>query len=211
MFGPHFLIVTNAILEVGVFLMIVIGYATNQWATYTYSCGCDDHCFVFIGPYRAKYTENGKCGYDTEDTDCDDLDLNGDDCDQYKTVRQAGNLALALAVLIFVFKTTVTVLSFLYMGTRRKTLWILMVIHLIADVILGLCAFIAAGQFDEVKEEFKVYVYGDRVDFDNGYGWQLFIGGGFVAWVCAILTAVTLYRGLAPKEDPQPAQEENTK
>lgn len=201
--GAKCLIVTDMVLCVGVFLAIAIGFASNQWAVYTYNCGCDNDCFFFFGPFQAKYTKSGKCdSYKIDDLDCDDLDLNGDDCDKYETSTEAANIALAVAVLLVVYKAAVTGCAFVYIPNRTKTLWILMIIHLLADIVLGLSALISAGQFDEVMNEVNVRKSnGDKVEFDHGEGYGLFVAGGLLAWVCALLTGITLWRGLAPKED----------
>jgi hypothetical protein len=203
--GPQYLNVINLIIEIGTFLMIVIGFASNQWAVYTYECGCDSDCMFFIGPFNMKYTKIGKCGYQVEETDCDELGLSNDECDTYDASAEAANIALAICVLVLIYKIAVTVVSFMYIHTRTKTLWILMVIHFFADVIMGFAAFISAGQFDEVMDEFVVIKQwnGNKVKFDHGIGWKLMIGGGFTAWVCAILTAGTLYRGLKPNDAPE--------
>lgn len=195
--------VINLVVEVGTFLLIVIGFATNQWAVYTYECGCDSDCVFFIGPLHMKYTKIGKCGYKVEDTDCDELGLNNDECDTYDTSAEAANVALAIAVLILLYKVAVTVVSFMYIKTRTKTLWVLMVIHFFGDLVMGFAAFVSAGQFDEVMDEFVVIKEwnGKKVEFDHGYGWQLMIGGGITAWFCAILTAVTLFRGLNREDE----------
>ncbi|CAE7832388.1 unnamed protein product [Symbiodinium microadriaticum] len=211
---PKCLIITDMVLFVGVFLMIVIGFASNQWAVATFNCGCDDDCYVFIGPFQAKYSKFGKCddSYKVESIDCDDLDLNGDDCDSFETSTEAANIALALAVLLLVYKAAVTGCSFIYIPNRTKTLWIMMVIDMLGDVVLGMCALISAGQFDEAMDEFNVKkANGDKVNFDTGLGYGLFVGGGLLAWICAAVTAVTLWRGLKPKETEAEADSDNVK
>jgi hypothetical protein len=202
---PLILIIVNLVLEFGVFLQIVCGFATKQWAVSWWNCGCEADCLIYIGLHETMYTQ-GKCGeYKTEDTECWGMKDNSDGCNSLNTAVNAGNAALATCVILFIYKIIVTILSFLYIKTHTKSLWFSMATHLLSDIFIGFAAFICAGQFDEAMDDFVAKKSnGDKVDFENGYGWKLMIGGGATAWICAILTAYILKKGLVPKEDSQP-------
>jgi hypothetical protein len=191
----------NTFLALGAFLLIVIGFHTSQWAVYNYSCGCDSDCVYFIGLFKVKYTKPGKCGYNIKDADCKDFDLNNDNCDYYESARDASQLTLALVIVLLLWKIIVNVLTFKFLESRRRIIWILFLLATIGDVIIGFTAFITAGQFAEIDWDLT-FTSGKDLHFDDGFGWQCFIGGGVVAWVAAALGGYTLWRGFGPTESP---------
>lgn len=195
------LISINTFIHLGSFILLSIGFASPQWNVYTQNCGaCENQCIWYIGLLTEKYTKFGTCTETKKDTSCNIFDLNQDDCDSYTASRQAGKLALSLVVILVVWKCIVTGLSWAFLKTKTRIIWILILLASIGDLIIGFCAFISAGEFDAVKDWNIINVAtGKNIEFDHGLGWQCFIGGGVVSWVLCVLGVVTLFRKLNPE------------
>jgi hypothetical protein len=211
------LISINTFLALGAFLLIVIGFHTSQWAVYNVNCGCDNSCVFFIGLFKAKYTKLGKCGYKIKEVDCNDFNLNDDNCNYYESARDASQLTLALVVLLLVWKVVVSVLTFKFLESRKRIIWVLFLLATIGDIIIGFTAFITVGQFAEIDDWNIVNTNtGKTIHFDEGFGWNCFIGGGLVAWAAAILGGYTLWKGFTiaesnPAAEPAIPTDGNTK
>lgn len=202
MVSPLIFITLNTVLYLGAFLLLVVGFSTTQWAIHVSNCGCSGDCIFYIGLFRSHYTELGKCSEKSKDVDCNDFNLNDDNCNYYESSREAAQLALALVVILLVWKIIVNIISFTSLQQRKRILWILFLLATIGDIIVGFCAFISAGQFDAIDDWNVVNVStGKQVSFDQGYGWQCFIGGGGVAWIVAILGGFTLWQGFGNSEE----------
>jgi hypothetical protein len=195
----------NTFLTLGAFLLIVIGFNTSQWDIRSYSCGCDNHCVFFIGLLKVKYTKPGKCGYNIKEVECSNFNLSNDNCDYYESARDASQLTLALVIVLLLWKIIVNVLTFKFLESHRRTIWIFFLFATLGDLMMGLTAFITVGQFDQVDNWNIVDSNTNKpFHFHHGFGWQCFIGGGVVAWVAAALGGYTLWRGFSPTGDAAP-------
>jgi hypothetical protein len=210
MVSSHIFFGLNTFLFFGAFILIVIGYQTSQWAVYTYNCVCDSDCVLFIGLFKVKYTKSG-CGYEVKDVDCNDFNLSGDDCDYYESARDASQLTLALVVILVVWKIAFSILAYKYLESRKRILWIIFLLGTLGDIAVGFTAFITAGQFDQIDDWNIQNGNGKQINFDQGFGWQCFIGGGFVAWVVAALGGYILWKGFGGAEEPAVPIDGNTK
>lgn len=181
-----------------------MGFQTSQWAVYSTSCGCEGDCIYFIGLFKVKYTKTN-CDYKVKDVDCDDFNLNNENCEYYETAREASQLTLALVVVLLLWKVIFSVVAWKSLDDRKRILWIIFLLAMFGDIAVGFAAFITAGQFDQVDDWNIVKGNGKEVEFDHGYGWQCFIGGGFVSWVVAALGGFTLWKGFTKPEEPNPA------
>jgi hypothetical protein len=158
----------------------------TQWAVYYYD---NSDCIFFIGLFQSKYSNDfSDCNkYKIEDIDCNDVDLHGSSCDSFKNARQAASISVAIVVLTLLFKIVLLVLC--KMGTKPKMLWISTIIALSSDLVLFFCTFIAAGQFETIMNN-GIF---DDVEFDHGYGWKCFLGGGFIALLSFIQLVVMTF------------------
>lgn len=215
MISTLILITINTVLYLGAFLLLIVGFQTTQWATFTESCGCPGSCVFYIGLWRERFTKLYKCGEKSKDIDCDVLALSDDDCKKFESSREAAQIAIALVVVLLVWKIIVNGFAFKSLQEKKRVLWILFLLATIGDIVVGFAAFISAGQFDAVEDWNVVDVNtGKSVHFSQGYGWQCFIGGGGIAWIVAVLGAFTLWRGFTQPEEPVPSSptiEENAK
>jgi hypothetical protein len=206
MVSSHIFFGLNTFLFFGVFILIVMGFQTSQWAVYTTNCGCESDCIYFIGLFKAKFTKLGKCAYKVKDVDCNYFNLSGDDCDYYESAQDASQLTLALVVLLVIWKVAFSVLAYKYLESRKRILWVIFLLGTLGDITVGFTAFITAGQFDQIDDWNVINVNtGKQIHFDQGFGWQCFIGGGFVAWLVAGLGGYTLWKGFNAAEEPAPA------
>jgi hypothetical protein len=202
MVSPHIFFGLNLFLYLGVFILIVMGFQTSQWAVYSTNCGCDSDCIYFIGLFKAKFTKLGHCGYKVKDVDCNDFNLSDDDCDYYESARDASQLTLALVVVLLVWKFIFSIVAYKSLETRKRILWIIFLLATLGDIAVGFAAFITAGQFDQIDDWNIINVNtGKKIHFDQGYGWQCFIGGGVVSWAVAVLGGFTLWRGFSTTEE----------
>ncbi len=197
---PLILIAVNTLLHLGTLVLISLGFQTSQWAVHWQNCSaCDSDCVYFIGLLKMKFTKLGHCGYDMKDTTCDTFGLNQDDCDYYEASIEAAQVALAIVVILTVWKIVVTVLSFKFLEEKTKLIWMGIFLAIIGDIIICFAAFISAGQFAAIEDWNVIYLNTNKpVDFDLGFGWQCFIGAGILSWFIACFGGFTLWRGLKP-------------
>mmetsp|Transcript_2525 Transcript_2525/g.2487 ORF Transcript_2525/g.2487 Transcript_2525/m.2487 type:complete len:220 (-) Transcript_2525:259-918(-) len=201
------LISLNTIFHFATFILLCIGFATSQWAVKALNCSCSGDCIYYIGLFKVRFTEVGKCSEDSKDATCDYFGLSDDNCDSYTSAKEAAQLALALSVVMVVWKIIVNGLTFKFLKEKTRVIWILFLLATITDFIIGFSAFISAGQFAEIDNWHVYYVANPskEVQFDHGFGWQCFIGAGVAAWLVCILGGLTLWRGLVPAEKETPA------
>jgi hypothetical protein len=201
------LIFSNALLSLGILVLVSIGYHTSQWAVQHYDCGCDSECIYFIGLFKTKYTKNDQCDYTIKDTSCDAYNFDTEECDSYTAARQGAKVALAIACLMVVWKVCNSVMAWKFLDTRPAVLRMLVAAVFLGDFIIGFSAFISAGQFKEIIHDFPVtwLATGEKVDFEKGEGWNSFVALGVLSWVLAIVSLATVIRGFAIPKTPDVA------
>lgn len=92
------------------------------------------------------------------------------------------------------------------MGTKPRVLWILSVIAIGVNLILALLCFVAVGCINDILDKGYMSDY----DFTTGYGWDLFLGGGFAA-MCSVFILVYATFFVNTEEAPaDPVKTENT-
>lgn len=135
--------------------------------------------------------------YEVKDVDCDNLDLTDDECTQFEDAVGLAGAAVACVVLSLVFKLLLTWLAF---GNRHnRVLWILTIVSAGGDIVFGCVAFASCGNYQMVMDEFPEPLG----SYDLGFGWGLMLLAGFLAWICAILGAVILVKGIGENSATQ--------
>lgn len=174
-----------------------IAFSSNQWAVSDEETnGCKNYAFIGLLQYKTGYSgcANGE-DYDIEDIDeCDDVDLDGDDCDLFEDAVYTAQAAIACVVLIFIYKALLLWLS--HCNNHNRILWLLTIVCAGSDLVFGSLAFAACGNFHAVLDEFPT-VYGD---YELGFGWGLELFSGFLAYFCALLSVLIIIKGIGENE-----------
>lgn len=134
-----------------------------------------------------------------EKIDCDDLDLDGDDCDAFESALSTAQTALACVILIFVYKALLLWMA--HCNNHNRILWLLLACCAGGDIVFGSIAFAACGNFQSILDELPS-VSSD--DAELGYGWGLELLSGFLAYICAALAVVVLVKGIGDNKAADP-------
>jgi hypothetical protein len=184
-------------------LKIFFYICSTQWATHRTTSDCST--YTFIGLFKAKIgTEGDACvteDYTMEKISCTDLGLEGKYCDRYEGAGDDVKIAVAAVSALLLFKTILVVMS--WQNHHNRILWMLLFVGAVSDGALAMLSFIACGEFNYVM----YFGFPDEFpDYQNGYGWKLFLAAGIAATHMSVLALYTMCRGLGENSPPTPGK-----
>lgn len=122
--------------------------------------------------------------------DCDDINLDGEDCDLFEDAVYTAQTAIACVVLIFIYK--ILLLWLAKCNNHNRILWLLVVACAGADLVSGSLAFAACGNFQAVLDELPSL----GSDPDLGVGWGLELFSGFISYFAVALSVIIVIKGI---------------